>query len=138
MSEWEKRIGAINLIVGDLERSKAFYRDVFGLPLQLEDEVSAMFRFKDTYVFLQRGSGQQDGPDGDALRLAETGVGQFVIFVDYVDGVGAEMDEHGVEVLSGESDRKWDMRTLTFSSPPLMASKTRLCAPPPNSPKPAG
>ena len=26
MAEWEKQIGAINLIVGDLERSKAFYR----------------------------------------------------------------------------------------------------------------
>ena len=29
MPEWEKKIGAINLVVGDLERSKAFYRDVF-------------------------------------------------------------------------------------------------------------
>ena len=37
MAEWQKQIGAINLIVGDLERSKAFYRDVFGLPLQHED-----------------------------------------------------------------------------------------------------
>jgi catechol 2,3-dioxygenase-like lactoylglutathione lyase family enzyme len=87
MGEWEKRIGAINLIVGDLERSKAFYRDVFGLHVQHEDEETAMFRFKDMYVFLQRGSGQQDGPDGDALGLAETGVGQFVIFVDDVDAV---------------------------------------------------
>jgi predicted enzyme related to lactoylglutathione lyase len=32
MAEWEKQIGAINLIVGDLERSKTFYREVFGLP----------------------------------------------------------------------------------------------------------
>jgi catechol 2,3-dioxygenase-like lactoylglutathione lyase family enzyme len=59
MAEWEKQIGAINLIVGDLERSKVFYREVFGLPLQHEDEDTAMFRFKDTYVFLQRGSAQQ-------------------------------------------------------------------------------
>ena len=117
MSEWEKRIGAINLIVGDLERSKAFYRDVFGLPLQHEDEETAMFRFNDTYVFLQRGSAQQDHPDGDALRLAEMGVGQFVIFVDDVDVVGAELDGHGVAVISGPSDREWGMRTLTFADP---------------------
>jgi lactoylglutathione lyase len=117
MGEWEKRIGAINLIVGDLERSKAFYRDVFGLPLQHEDEETAMFRFKDTYVFLQRGSAQQDCPDGDALGLAETGIGQFVIFVDDVDAVGAELDEHGVAVISGPSDREWGMRTLTFADP---------------------
>ena len=29
MAEWEKQIFALNLIVGDLERSKAFYREVF-------------------------------------------------------------------------------------------------------------
>jgi len=76
VAEWEKQIGAINLIVGDLERSKAFYRDVFGLPLQHEDEDSAMFRFKDIYVFLQRGAAHRDGISGDALSLAQKGVGQ--------------------------------------------------------------
>lgn len=117
MAEWEKRIGAINLIVGDLERAKAFYREVFGLPLQHEDEETAMFRFKDTYVFLQRGSAQQVARTGDALRLAETGVGQFVIFVDDVDAVGAELAELDVAVISGPSDRDWGMRTLTFADP---------------------
>lgn len=117
MSEWEKRIGAINLIVGDLERSKAFYRDVFGLHPQHEDEDTAMFRFKDTYVFLQRGSAQHEDPNGDALGLAKTGVGQFVIFVEDVDAVAAELDEHGVAVISGPSDREWGMRTLTFADP---------------------
>ena len=29
VAEWEKQIGAINLIVRDLERSKAFYRQMF-------------------------------------------------------------------------------------------------------------
>lgn len=115
MAEWEMRIGAINLIVGDLDRSKAFYQEVFGLPLQHEDEETAMFRFKDTYVFLQRGSAQD--VNGDALRLAETGVGQFVIFTDDVDVVGAELAEHGVAVISGPTDRDWGMRTLTFADP---------------------
>ena len=88
MAEWEKQIGAINLIVGNLERSKAFYREVFGLPLQHEDEDTAMFRFADTYVFLQRGAAHQDGPSSDVLSLAQKGVGQFVIFVDDADAVG--------------------------------------------------
>jgi lactoylglutathione lyase len=117
MAEWEKQIGAINLIVGDLERSKVFYREVFGLPLQHEDEDTAMFRFKDTYVFLQRGSAQQVAPAGDVLGLAETGVGQFVIIVDDVDAVRAELDDHGVAVISGPTDRDWGMRTLTFADP---------------------
>jgi catechol 2,3-dioxygenase-like lactoylglutathione lyase family enzyme len=117
MAEWEKQIGAINLIVGDLERSKAFYRDVFGLPLQHEDEDTAMFRFTDTYVFLQRGAGHQDGTTGDALSLAQKGVGQFVIFVDDVDAVRAELDQAQVATISGPGDRDWGMRTLTLADP---------------------
>ena len=117
MAEWEKRVGAINLIVGDLERSTAFYREVFRVPLQHEDQDSAMFRFADTYVFLQRGVAHQDGPSGDVLSLARKGVGQFVIFVDDVDAVRAELDEARVDVISGPTDREWGMRTLTLADP---------------------
>ena len=117
MTEWEKQIGAINLIVGDLERSKGFYRDVFRLPLQHEDEDTAMFRFTDTYVFLQREAGHEDGVSGDALSLAKKGVGQFVIFVDDVDAVRAELDRAEVATISGPADRNWGMRTLTLADP---------------------
>jgi catechol 2,3-dioxygenase-like lactoylglutathione lyase family enzyme len=117
VAEWAKQIGAINLIVGDLERAKAFYRDVFGLPLQHEDEDTAMFRFTDTYVFLQHGVAHQDGPSDDALGLAQKGVGQFVIFVDDVDAVGAALDQAQVATISGPADRAWGMRTLTFADP---------------------
>ena len=117
MTEWQKQIGAINLVVGDLERSKSFYQEVFGLPVQHEDEETAMFRFKDTYVFLQRGPAHQDAPAGEVLDLAETGVGQFVVIVPDVDAVRAEVDEHGVAVISGPADRDWGMRTMTFADP---------------------
>ena len=117
MTEWEKQIGAINLIVGDLEKSKSFYQDVFGLPVQYEDAESAMFRFKDTYVFLQRGAAHQDGPSGDALSLAQKGVGQFVIFVEDADAVHAELQQHQVAAISGPADRDWGMRTLTIADP---------------------
>jgi catechol 2,3-dioxygenase-like lactoylglutathione lyase family enzyme len=117
MAEWEKQIGAINLIVGDLKRSSAFYRDVFGLPLKHEDEDTAIFQFNDTYVFLQRRPAHEDGPAGEVLDLAETGVGQFAIIVDDVDAVRAELDERGVVVISGPADRDWGMRTMTFADP---------------------
>ena len=117
MAEWEKKIGAINLIVGDLERSKVFYRDVFGLPVQHEDEDTAMFRFGETYVFLQRGAAHQDRPSGDAQDLAQKGVGQFVMFVEDADAVRAELDEHDVAIISGPADRDWGMRTLTLADP---------------------
>lgn len=117
MAEWEKQIGAINLVVGDLERSTAFYREVFGLPLHHEDQDTAMFRFKDTYFFLQRDAGHQDGPPSDVLSLAQKGVGQFVIFVDDVDAVRSELDQAQVATISGPADRDWGMRTLTLADP---------------------
>lgn len=117
MAEWKKQINAINLIVADLERSKAFYRDVFGLPVLHEDQSSAMFRFADTYVFLQRGAAHQDSPSADVLALAQRGVGQFVIFADDVDAVGAELDQAKVATISGPADRDWGMRTLTLADP---------------------
>jgi catechol 2,3-dioxygenase-like lactoylglutathione lyase family enzyme len=117
VAEWTKQIGAINLIVSDLERSKAFYRDVFGLPLQHEDQETAMFRFTDTYVFLQRGAAHQDVPADDAISLAQKGVGQFVIFVDDVNAVSAELEHAQVATISGPADRDWGMRTLTLVDP---------------------
>ena len=117
MGEWTKQISAVNLFVGDLERSKAFYRDVFGLALEHEDEESAMFRLAETYFFLQRGAAHEDEVSGDPLAFAQRGVGQFVIFVDDVDAVRAELDAAGVATISGPADRDWGMRTLTLADP---------------------
>jgi len=117
MAEWEKQIGAINLIVGDLERSEAFYRGVFGLTPLGEEEDVAIFRFRDVYVFLQRDPSHLDAPAGTVLEQAQKGVGQFAIIVEDVDAVRAELDEHGVTPISGPADREWGMRTMTFADP---------------------
>jgi catechol 2,3-dioxygenase-like lactoylglutathione lyase family enzyme len=72
MAEWEKQIFAINLIVGDLERSKMFYREVFGLVPLNEEEDFALFRFKDTFVALRHDPAHQ-APPGEVLGLAQEG-----------------------------------------------------------------
>jgi len=117
MAEWHKQIAAINLLVGDLERAKTFYREVFGLTVQHEDEETAMFRFNDTYVFLQRDATHQDGTTSEVLRLAQNGVGQFAIIVEDVDAVRAELNERRATVISDPTDRSWGMRTMTFADP---------------------
>ena len=116
MAEWEKRIFAINLIVGDLERSKTFYQEAFGLLPLDEEEDFALFRFKDTFVALRHDPAHQ-APPGEVLALAQKGVGQFAIVVEDVDAVGAELEEHGVTLISGPADRDWGMRTITFADP---------------------
>jgi len=116
MAEWEKRIFAINLLVADLERSKTFYRDAFGmLPLD-EEEDSVLFRFEDTFVMLRHDPAYQ-APTDEALGLALKGVGQFAIVVEDVAAVGAELEDRGVTLISGPADRPWGMRTITFADP---------------------
>jgi uncharacterized glyoxalase superfamily protein PhnB len=34
-----------------------------------------------------------------------------------VDAVAAELEEHGVTLISGPADRDWGMRTITFADP---------------------
>jgi lactoylglutathione lyase len=116
MSNWVKKIGAMTLITGDLDRSKKFYQDVFGLPARHEDEDTVMFQFDDMYVFLHQASAG-DAPSGVVHDLALTGAGQFAIIVDDVDAVSADLGELGVPLLSGPCDRPWGMRTLTFADP---------------------
>jgi catechol 2,3-dioxygenase-like lactoylglutathione lyase family enzyme len=49
-----KSVDFITLFTEDLERSKAFYQDVFGLRLIFEDENSAVFRFANTGINVLR------------------------------------------------------------------------------------
>jgi lactoylglutathione lyase len=116
MAEWEKQITAMSLVVGDLERSKTFYREVFGLPPLDEEEDLAILGFKNMYVALRRDPAHQP-PGRDVLALAQKGVGQFSIRVEDVDAVCAELDDHGVTLINGPADRYWGMRTVTFADP---------------------
>ena len=117
MAEWEKQIIAINLICGDLDRAREFYSAAFGEPALHTDGDAATFRFKDTYVFLQRHTQHDDVTEADVLDLAEKGVGQFAILVADVDAVRADLDTRGVALISEPADRDWGMRTMTFADP---------------------
>ena len=118
MSEWEKDVGAIVLFVEDLERSKAFYQDVFGLPIQGEDANSAMFRFQNTMVVLLTAPAAHEliGPAPVASPDAGSRF-QLSIFVDDLDAVCAELAKKGVTLISGPVDRPWGVRTVTFADP---------------------
>jgi len=51
-SERTPAIGAITLVVADLEASKSFYSSAFAAPLIFENEDSAVFRFGPTVINL--------------------------------------------------------------------------------------
>jgi lactoylglutathione lyase len=111
-------IGAITLFTEDLERSKSFYQDVFGLPVHYEDESSAVFKLDNTLINLLKIPAARDliGPGTVADREAGSRF-QFTIGVDDVDAVCAELARRGVTLLNGPMNRPWGIRTASFTDP---------------------
>lgn len=111
-------IGAITLFTEDLERSKRFYQDVFGLPVAFEDENSAVFEFGSAVINLLKipaahdliGPGTVAGPEAGARF-------QLTIGADDVDAVCAELARRGAALLNGPMDRPWGVRTASFADP---------------------
>ena len=52
MTSWVNGIDAITLFVEDVATAKAFYVEVFALPIHYEDDNSAVFKFGDTLINL--------------------------------------------------------------------------------------
>ena len=118
MSWSSKSVDFITLFVGDLDRSKTFYQEVFGLPLIFEDENSAVFRFANTGINLLRTEAAEDLIRPGAVARQDAGARLvFTIAVDDVDEVCAELAGHGVELLNGPVDRPWGRRTASFTDP---------------------
>lgn len=118
MSWSSKSIDFITLFTENLERSKGFYQDVFGLRLIFEDENSAVFRFANTGINLLRAesAGGLVSPGSVASRDAGARL-VFTINVDDVDVVCAELAARGVELLNGPVNRPWGVRTASFTDP---------------------
>ena len=113
-----KSVDFITLFVDDLDRSKTFYREVFGLPVIFEDENSAVFRFANTGINLLRSKAAEDLIRPGAVARQDAGARLvFTIDVDDVDEVCAELAEHGVELLNGPVNRPWGRRTASFTDP---------------------
>ncbi|WP_329124159.1 VOC family protein [Streptomyces sp. NBC_01465] len=115
---WPRGISAITLFTEDLEATRQFYREVFGLPVVYEDANSAVFGFGDTLINLLRIS-EAPGLIGPA-RVADPGAGarsQFTLTVDDVDAMCEELAARGVTLLNGPMDRPWGIRTASFRDP---------------------
>ena len=115
---WANSIFAVTLFVEDLDATKAFYQNAFGLPIHYEDPNSAVFKFGDLLINLLTIS------EADELispaSVAARGAGSrfvFTIPVDDVDAMCAELARRGVTLLNGPMDRPWGIRTASFADP---------------------
>ena len=115
---WQKRVDVITLFTEDLEQTKKFYQEIFGLPVHFEDPNSAVFKLDNLMINLLKLS------EADELiqpaRAAKRESGNRFVFtmtVDDVDKVCAELAQRGVELLNGPMDRPWGIRTASFMDP---------------------
>ncbi|MFD5124540.1 VOC family protein [Streptomyces sp. NPDC058385] len=115
---WPGGITAIALFTEDLEATKAFYREVFDLPVDFENANSAVFRFGDTLINLLK-SAEAPG------LIAPASVGapdagprlQLTLTVGDVDATCERLAARGVKLLNGPMDRPWGIRTASFRDP---------------------
>jgi catechol 2,3-dioxygenase-like lactoylglutathione lyase family enzyme len=118
VGSWPKGISAITLFVEDLEATKRFYAEVFGLPVHYEDDASAVFNFGNTLINLLKASEARELIGPAPVAAPEAGArAQFTIDVDDVDAMCAELAKRGVELLNGPMDRPWGIRTASFRDP---------------------
>jgi catechol 2,3-dioxygenase-like lactoylglutathione lyase family enzyme len=118
MDESPKNIDAITLFVEDLDRSKHFYSDVFGLSVSYEDEDSAVFKFQHTMINLLKIPAARDlvAPGVVADQRAGSRF-QLTVFVADVDAACADLKTRGVKLQNGPMDRPWGIRTASFTDP---------------------
>ncbi len=118
MGSWPAGIGAITLFVEDLDATKSFYQEVFGLPVTYEDDASAVFRFENTMINLLKTSAAPELIEPAVVASPDAGSRmQFTIEVDDVDATCKLLAERGVTLLNGPMDRPWGIRTASFQDP---------------------
>jgi catechol 2,3-dioxygenase-like lactoylglutathione lyase family enzyme len=110
-----RKVSAISLFVTDLQAAKSFYRDVFDVPVVFEDENSVCVKFDRLFVNLLHVSaaGEQVEPAPVAGRESGSRF-QLSIWVEDVDAACRLLEERGATLLTGPTDRPWEMRTATF------------------------
>ena len=115
---WPTGIFAITLFVEDLQAAKQFYLQAFGLPVEFEDNNSAVFKFGNTLINLLKTTAARELVEPAHVASRDAGSRfVFTIHVDDVDATCAELTARGVKLLNGPMDRPWGIRTASFMDP---------------------
>jgi len=111
-------IDAITIFTEDLDASRKFYLEVFGLPVMFEDESSAVFKFDNTIINVLRESAAHQLVEPGAVASQQAGARVVLtVGVENVDAVCAELARRGVTLLNGPMNRPWGIRTASFTDP---------------------
>ncbi|MYN28826.1 VOC family protein [Duganella levis] len=112
-----QHISAISLFVEDLPAAKAFYLDVFGVPVEYEDDNCTVVKFDNVLINLLQIAHAPEivAPAAVAPRDAGSRF-QLSIWVADVQAVCERLQQRGI-ALNGPLDRPWGLRTINFTDP---------------------
>jgi catechol 2,3-dioxygenase-like lactoylglutathione lyase family enzyme len=126
MGSWPSGIDAITLFVEDLETTKRFYGEVFGLPVLFEDDDSAVFKFENTLINLLKTTAAVELIQPATVASRDAGArAQFTLGVDDVDAMCAELAGLGVQLLNGPIDRPWAFGQPASEIPAATSGRSR-------------
>jgi lactoylglutathione lyase len=111
-------VECVTLFVDDLNSTKKFYTEVFGLKVIYEDPQCAVVRFENILFNLLKAASAPE-----LIAPAQVGVSaqgprlMFTIKVDHIDASVEQLKKHQVKMLNGPIDRPWGRRTAAFLDP---------------------
>jgi catechol 2,3-dioxygenase-like lactoylglutathione lyase family enzyme len=112
------RVDQLNWVIvlcDDLDRMKAFYRDVFSFPVANESATGLTFRAGSIFLGLRKRTraydGRGAGPSSPGAQIA------FLVSPADVDLCHEQLVEKGVKILDPPNNQPWGHRTVYFSDP---------------------
>jgi len=109
------RISYVIILCDDLDRMKAFYRDLFEFPVEQELDTGLVFRAHSVLLSLRKRTrhydGRSGGPESPGVQLA------FLVPPAEVDRCHQLLVDKGVTILDPPTDQPRKHRTLYFADP---------------------
>jgi len=114
-----RKVNGVVLIVQDLDRCMAFYRDALGLPVTFSDPVSFAFQLEDQDFVLLTVPAAVEMMGEQAVSLnQEAGHRMFLCAdVEDVDAAYKTLTAKGVAFIKPPKDQPWGLRTAYFADP---------------------
>jgi catechol 2,3-dioxygenase-like lactoylglutathione lyase family enzyme len=110
-----KQLSYAIILCEDLERMKAFYRDLFAFEIDSESETGLAFRAGAVLMALRK---RTRGYDGSGVRTDLPGVQlAFLVAPDEVESCYEQLLAKGVEILEPPTDQPRGHRTVYFADP---------------------
>ena len=112
---WPKEVSAITLFVEDINRTRKFYKDIFGLTIIFEDPVSVVFKIGSLHInFLKVSEAAELISPAKVGRARSDSQMLLTIHVKDVDVKCMELKALGIDFLLEPTDRPWGLRTANF------------------------